>query len=241
MRLLDAPDTVCPECGHAPVYLRSHNKKIYCPNCDPKPRKIGYIYLGGMRPDPARRDRVLAAIRQDLTDHGFIEIMIDEVEQNPPTFIVSGRHQSPNINKRLVELPRSERLYTYTYRHQMYEVVRAGDIHYSGPGHTSLQYTKRFRITYLAIGNWMTVHRIQPMPPSIFQLPMHVYASRRDQRNKRDGAAQGDRDIIRCDIDYLMRAVNVLLDRARQYHEGGGSLENATMVTLRIPKLKSEE
>lgn len=249
MRLLDTSyGTVCPDCGHDTVFLRAHNKKIYCPNCDPKPRKIGTITLTGMNYNRTRREEMFAAITKDLTDHGFIDLKIrcspkeysaaDIFHANVHQFIIQGRHTSPRVNTRLVELPGSERLYTYKY--QDYEIVRYGDrISYGRPGFTNLTYNRKFNQIYYSIRMWMDDQNVQIADPSIYRTALNEYIVRQRTRRAQERTRQERLNTIQSQIRYLETYIATARSAITAYDEKYGEpVPNIGSITIRLPKLR---
>ena len=248
MRLLDAEyGTVCPVCGHTPVYLRAHNKKIYCPNCDPKPRKIGTITLTDMKYDRTRRDELVAAITKHLADHGFTDLKIICYPKTYATtassavtvdhLLSQGRPTAPWINTKLVGLPDSERLYTYKY--QEHEVIRYGDNRsYGEIGFTNISYNRQFYRMYSNIRLWMNEQGIRLADPSIYKTLLNEYVVRRRARKTWETKRQNKLHIIREQIRYLKTCIDIARSTIARYDEMyGESAPSTGTVTIRIPNL----
>ena len=248
MRLLDTSyGTVCPDCGHGTVFLRAHNKKIYCPNCDPKPRKIGTITLTGMKYDRNRRVELMAAITKDLTDHGFVDLKIrcypkeyttdDIIDATVSHFLIQGRHASPRVNTGLVELPDSERLYTYKY--QDHEIIRLGDrIPYGRPGFNPLTYDRRCNQIYYGIRMWMDDQNLQIADPSIYRTALNEYIVRQRTRRAQERTRQEKLHTIQSHIRYLETYIATARSAITAYDEKYGEPVPSTgTMTLRIPNI----
>lgn len=250
MRLLDTEHgTVCPNCDYTNVYRRAHNDKLYCPNCDPKPRKIGTIEFTGMKANQAKRAEMIAAIRTDLTDHGFIDLTIvcypktytttDILDTEVEWLLVQGRHTEPNVNLKLVELPTSERLYAYRYID--HEIVRYGDIvAYNQVGFTNLSYNNRkFNQTYRIIKAWMDGRNIPLADAHVYRTALNEYLVRERTRNSFEFKKREKLRSIQMQIRHLMALVNATQAFIASYDENYGESIPATgIATFRIPTLR---
>jgi hypothetical protein len=191
---------------------------------------------------------MFAAITKDLTDHGFIDLKIrcspkeysaaDIFHANVHQFIIQGRHTSPRVNTRLVELPGSERLYTYKYRD--HEIIRYGDrMPYGQPGFTNLTYNRKFNQIYYSIRMWMDDQNVQIADPSIYRTALNEYIVRQRTRRAQERTRQERLNTIKSQIRYLETYIATARSAITAYNEKYGEpVPNIGSITIRLPKLR---